>query len=50
MDAKIDEMQANRLDTLLDAKMTDIVAGMDSIGNRVDEKINDLGLRIDSIK
>ena len=50
MDAKIEEMQANRLDTWLDAKMTDIVAGMDSIGNWVDEKIDDLGLRIDSVK
>ena len=49
MDAKIDEMQANWLDTWLDAKMTNIVAGMDSIGNQVDEKIDDLGLRINSV-
>ena len=50
MDAKIEEMQANQLDMWLDAKMTNIVTGMDSVGNRVDEKINDLGLRIDSVK
>ena len=50
MDTKIEEMQANQLDMWLDAKMTNIVTGMDSVGNRVDEKINDLGLRIDSVK
>jgi hypothetical protein len=50
VEAKIDEIQSNRHDTWLDTKMTDLGAGVDIVATRVDEKIDELGLSIDSVK